>query len=184
MVHRVVEVDLQGGVTNAELPGDYASWAHRAVTGIRLPPLVPGAKVSFRPNLSCPKCRPRRCPHLQCEGSFYLGRTVRRWKAIVRRRHGPGHVVGHVVVCGAAMRVEVLRCARPRCHRRVEQMTWSMRIRFLTAGQLAVPPRCDFLGGAPDDGGDQTGATRTRSPVDDCFAGGIDRAECRTRDGQ
>ena len=48
--------------------------------------------------LSCRKRRPQRCRHLQGESSFCLGRSVRRRKAITRRRHCPVHVVAHVFV--------------------------------------------------------------------------------------
>lgn len=73
-------------------------------------------------NLSSRNCRPQRCRHLQGESSICLGRSVRWREAIARRRRRPVHVVAHVFVRRVAMRVEVPRLARPRFHRRVEQM--------------------------------------------------------------
>ncbi len=74
-------------------------------------------------NRSCQNCRSQRFSRPHWESSLCLGRTIRRWNTITRRRYCPTHVVAHVIVCCAAMRVEVPRCARPQFHRRVEQMT-------------------------------------------------------------
>ena len=70
-------------------------------------------------NRCCQNCRSQRFSRLHWESSLCLGRTIRRWNTITSRRYCPTHVVAHVIVCCAAMRVEVPRCARPQFHRRV-----------------------------------------------------------------
>ena len=74
-------------------------------------------------NRSCANCRPPPCSRPQGECSFFLGPAVSWRKAITRRCHCPVHVVAHVFLCSVSMRVEVPRFARPRLHRRVQQLT-------------------------------------------------------------